>query len=132
MITARCSGAGMSRLIGRYAGAVRMLWGSPGLRPDGRRPDDFAEEARQAWCTVGEALECVGAKAMDIVQVRSWLINADDVATGVHVGKELIVDKPTSMLAVVPQLIRSDVRLEIEIEIVAAVAPGSATTGQDA
>jgi hypothetical protein len=34
------------------------------------------------------------------------------------------------MLAVVPQLIRSDVRLEIEV--VAAVAPGSATTGQDA
>jgi hypothetical protein len=50
----------------------------------------------------------------------------------VHVGKELIVDKPTSMLAVVPQLIRSDLRLEIEIEVVAAVAPGSATTGQDA
>ena len=62
------------------------------------------------------------------------MINADDVATGVHVGKELIVHKPTSMLAVVPQLIRSDLRLEIEIEIevVAAVAPGSATTGQDA
>lgn len=56
----------------------------------------------------------------------------DDFATGVHVGKELIVDKPTSMLAVVPQLIRSDLRLEIEIEVVAAVAPGSATTGQDA
>jgi hypothetical protein len=71
---------------------------------------------------------------MDIVQVRSWLITADDVATGVHVGKELIVDKPTSMLAVVPQLIRSDLRLvvEIEIEVVAAVALGSATTGQDA
>jgi|SRR5882762_9593369 len=34
------------------------------------------------------------------------------------------------MLAVVPQLIRSDLR--IEIEVVAAVAPGSATTGQDA
>jgi len=38
------------------------------------------------------------------------------------------------MLAVVPQLIRSDLRLvvEIEIEVVAAVALGSATTGQDA
>ena len=36
------------------------------------------------------------------------------------------------MLAVVPQLIRSELRIEIEIEVVAAVAPGSATTGQDA
>jgi hypothetical protein len=36
------------------------------------------------------------------------------------------------MLAVVPQLIRSDLRPEIEIEIEAAVVPGSATTGQDA
>jgi hypothetical protein len=38
------------------------------------------------------------------------------------------------MLAVVPQLTRSDLRLEIdiEVEVVAAVAPVSATTGQDA
>jgi hypothetical protein len=72
-----------------HADAVRMVWGLPGLCPDGSR-----------------------------------------------LRREFIVHRPTSMLAVVPQLTRSDLRLEIEIEIdievVAAVAPVSATTGQDA
>lgn len=40
------------------------------------------------------------------------------------------VSRQTYMLAVVPRVIRSDLR--VEIEVVAAVAPGSATTDQDA
>jgi hypothetical protein len=52
-----------------------------------------------------------------------------EAARGVHVRNESIVHKPTSMLPVVPQPIRSDLRFEVKI---AVAAPGSATTGQDA
>lgn len=61
--------------------------------------------------------------------IGSCLMNADDVATYVQVRKEFIFHKPTSMLAEVPRLIRADLR--VEVEVVTAVAPGSATTGQD-
>jgi hypothetical protein len=44
--------------------------GTPGLRPDGTLPDDFAEEARQAWRNVAEALAAAGAQLTDIVSVR--------------------------------------------------------------
>jgi 2-iminobutanoate/2-iminopropanoate deaminase len=138
MITARSSDAGVSRHIGSYADAVRIpsgmdqvvRSGTPGLRPHGSRLDDFAGDVRQAWRNESEALECAGAKISDLVRVQSWLINADDVATYVHVRNEFIFHKPTYMLAVVPRVIRSNVR--DEIEVVAAVAPGSAATGQDA
>lgn len=73
------------------------LSGTHGLRPDGSRSDDFAEEAGQAWRN----------------------------------SQEFTFHKPTYMLAMVPRVLRPDLRVEIEIEIVAAVAPGSATTGQD-
>lgn len=67
----------MSRRIGSYADAVRIpsgmdqvvLSGTPGLRPDGSRPDDFAGEARQAWRNEGEALERAGAKISDVVRM---------------------------------------------------------------
>ncbi|MFD7609015.1 RidA family protein [Streptomyces mirabilis] len=53
--------------------------GTPGLRPDGTRPEDFAEEARQASDNVCEALRCAGAEPSDIVQVRSWLTARGDI-----------------------------------------------------
>jgi hypothetical protein len=45
----------------------------PGLRPDGTLPEDFSEEAAQAWRNVEEALALAGATLGDIVSVRQWL-----------------------------------------------------------
>jgi len=129
---------GVSRHMGVYSDAVVIppgmvqvvLSGTPGLRSDGTRPDDFAEETRQAWENVREALLCAGAELSDIVQVRTWLTNADDMETYVEIRKEIIGHKPALMLAVVPQLVRPSFRLEIEV--VAAVASTSTTAaGQD-
>jgi enamine deaminase RidA (YjgF/YER057c/UK114 family) len=79
---------------------------------------------------VREALLCAGAELSDIVQVRTWLTNADDMETYVEIRKEIIGHKPALMLAVVPQLVRPSFRLEIEV--VAAVASTSTTAaGQD-
>ena len=47
-----------------------MTSGTPGLRLDGTLPDDFAEEARQAWRNVAEAPAAAGAQLTDIVSVR--------------------------------------------------------------
>lgn len=66
---------GVSRHMGVYSDAVVIppgmvgvvLSGTPGLRSDGTRPDDFAEETRQAWGNVREALLCAGAELSDIV-----------------------------------------------------------------
>ncbi|TCC54410.1 enamine deaminase RidA [Kribbella pittospori] len=95
-----------------------VLSGTPGLRPDGTRPEDFADEARLAWGNVREALRCAGAELSDIVQVRSWLTDPDDFDTYVKVRNDVVSHRPAYMLAVVPRLIRLDLRLEIEVTAV--------------
>ncbi|MFE2321964.1 Rid family hydrolase [Streptomyces sp. NPDC059441] len=92
--------------------------GTPGLRPDGTRPEDFAEEARQASDNVCEALRCAGAELSDIVQVRSWLTPRGDIDAYVKVRKGVISHRPANMLAVVPQLIRPSLRRESEVTTV--------------
>lgn len=117
---------GVSRHIGTYSAAVAIpagatqvvLSGTPGLRPDGTRPEDFAEEARQAWDNVRESLRCAGAELSDIVQVRSWLTGPGDIDTYVKVRKEVISHRPAYMLSVVPQLIWPSLRLAIEVTAV--------------
>ncbi|MFJ8027601.1 Rid family hydrolase [Streptomyces sp. NPDC096311] len=112
----------MSRHIGTYSDAVAIpvgatqvvLPGTLGLRPDGTRPEDSAEEARQASDNVCEALRCAGAELGDVVQVRSWLTDPADIGAYVKVRKDVISHRPAYMLAVVRQLIRPSLRLEIE------------------
>ncbi|MFG1621994.1 Rid family hydrolase [Kribbella sp. NPDC049227] len=118
--------AGVSHHLGTYPDAVAIpagatqvvLSGTPGLRPDGTRPADFAEEARQAWDNVREALRCAGAELGDIVQVRAWLTDPDVIDTYVKVRNDVISHRPAYMLAVVPRLIRPDLRLKIEVTAV--------------
>jgi 2-iminobutanoate/2-iminopropanoate deaminase len=121
---------GVSGHIGRYSDAVRVpadhdlvvLSGTPGLDPaDGSLPAAFADEARQAWRNVLLALDRAGARVDDIVQVRTWLTDAADLATYVEVRNEFITHRPVYMLAVVPQVVWPAMRLEIEV--IAAVPP---------
>ncbi|TDV51879.1 RidA family protein [Actinophytocola oryzae] len=121
--------AGVSRHIGTYSDAVRIpaghdlvvTSGTPGLLDDGTTPEDFADEARRAWVNVERALTKAGASLTDIVSARTWLTSADDVATYVRVRDEFITHRPTYMLAVVPQVVWPNLRLEIEVT--AAVQP---------
>jgi 2-iminobutanoate/2-iminopropanoate deaminase len=125
-VAAQFVDAGVSRHIGTYSDAVAIpagatqvvLSGTPGLRPDGTRPEEFAEEARQAWDNVPEALRSAGAELSDIVQVRSWLTDPGDIDAYVNVRKDVISHRPAYMLAVVPQLIWPSLRLEIEVTAV--------------
>ncbi|HYX57462.1 MAG TPA: RidA family protein [Streptosporangiaceae bacterium] len=65
-----------------------MTSGTPGLRPDGTLPDDFAGDARQAWRNVTGALAAAGAQLTDIVSVRQWLTNTDDIPAYAAVRSE--------------------------------------------
>ena len=121
--------AGVASQIGHYADAVRipagyeqvLVSGTPGLTPDGHLAPDIAEQSEQAWRNVSAILEKAGASLSDIVSIRQWLTNADDIASYVAVRSRFISHQSASMLAVIPQLVRPD--FLIEIEVVAAIAP---------
>lgn len=120
---------GTAHHIGRYADAVRVpagydrvvTSGTPGLRPDGTVPEDFAEEAAQAWRNVAAALSAAGAQLTDIISVRQWLTSADDIPAYAAVRKEVIKHEPVFMLAVIPGLVWP--KLRVEIEVTAVVPP---------
>jgi 2-iminobutanoate/2-iminopropanoate deaminase len=119
--------AGIARQIGHYADAVRvpagydqiLVSGTPGLAPDGSLPDGMTGQATQAWQNIETTLNQAGASLGDIVSVRQWLIDAEDLRAYVEVRNRFITHKPAFMLGVIPGLVRPD--FLIEIEVVAAV-----------
>jgi 2-iminobutanoate/2-iminopropanoate deaminase len=100
--------AGVAGHIGNYADVVRIppgvelihTSGTPGLRPDGTLPEDFSEEAAQAWRNVEEALARAGATLGDIVSVRQWLTDAADIPAYAAVRSSVITHQPVFMLGV--------------------------------
>ena len=117
---------GVAHQIGRYADAVRVpagyeqvfVSGTPGLRADGSLPEDFADEARQAWRNVEDALGRAGAQLADIVSVRQWLTSADYIQPYAAVRKDVIKHEPTFMLGVLSGLVWPQLRVEIEVTAV--------------
>lgn len=121
---------GVAHRIGRYCDAVRIpaghdliaTAGMPGLRQDGTLPEEFTDEAVQAWRNVEAALAAAGASLADVVQVRQWLTSAEDIQAYSAVRGQFIKHEPVFMLGVVPGLIWPSIR--VEIEVVAAVPAG--------
>jgi enamine deaminase RidA (YjgF/YER057c/UK114 family) len=122
---------GIAHQIGRYSDAVRVpagyeqifVSGTPGLRADGSVPDDFAEEAAQAWRNVAAALSRAGAELTDIVSVRQWLTSADDIAACAAVRSEVIKHEPAFMLGVISGLVWPALRVDIEVTAVRPSRP---------
>jgi 2-iminobutanoate/2-iminopropanoate deaminase len=114
---------GVAAHIGNYADAVRVpaaaeliyTSGTPGLRPDGTLPEDFSEEAAQAWHNVEDTLHRAGAALTDIVSVRQWLTDAADIPSYAAVRKSVIHHQPVFMLGVIPGLVWPVMRVEIEV-----------------
>jgi enamine deaminase RidA (YjgF/YER057c/UK114 family) len=114
---------GVAGHIGNYADAVRVpagaeviyTSGTPGLRSDGTLPDDFSEEAAQAWRNVEEALDRAGAQLSDIISVRQWLTDAADLPAYAAIRSSVITHQPVFMLGVIPALVWPNIRVEIEV-----------------
>jgi 2-iminobutanoate/2-iminopropanoate deaminase len=114
---------GVAAHIGNYADAVRVpagaelihTSGTPGLRSDGTLPEEFSEEAAQAWRNVEDALNRAGAELTDIISVRQWLTDASDIPAYAAVRKSVIHHQPVFMLGVIPGLVWPNIRVEIEV-----------------
>ncbi|MDM0114084.1 Rid family hydrolase [Variovorax sp. J22R133] len=115
---------GVAEQIGKYSDAIEtapdLRWlftaGTPGLSPDGMLSVDFSEQARQAWTNIMSVLETVGMGVEDIVKVSTTLVRAEDIAANALIRASFLGDaRPAFMLAVIDQLVRPDILIEVEV-----------------
>jgi 2-iminobutanoate/2-iminopropanoate deaminase len=115
---------GVAAQIGTYSDAVEtepnLRWlftsGTPGLEIDGTLPSDITGQAEVAWKHILTMLERAGMSIQDIVKVTQYLTRAEDIAAYATVRRRILEGvKPAFMLLVVPQLVRPEFLLEVEI-----------------
>jgi 2-iminobutanoate/2-iminopropanoate deaminase len=120
---------GIASQIAAYSDAIEvepnLRWlltsGTPGLSRDGDVPNDITGQAELAWKHVGDMLERAGMTITDIVKVTQYLTHAEDIpAYGKVRTRFLGSARPASMLLVIPQLVRPE--FLVEVEVVAARA----------
>ena len=120
---------GVASQIGDYSDAIEagpnLRWlvtsGTPGLSTTGDLPDDIEGQARLAWEHVARMLERAGMTVADVVKVSQYLTRAEDIPAYANVRTRFLGDaRPASMLLVVPQLVRPE--FLVEVEIIAAKA----------
>jgi len=122
---------GVAGHIANYADAVvvpagaELIYtsGTPGLTPDGTVPEDFRDEATQAWRNISDALQRCGAALTDIVSVRQWLTDAANIPTYAEVRNTVIKHQPVFMLGVIPSLVWPNIRVEIEVIAIRQPSP---------
>jgi enamine deaminase RidA (YjgF/YER057c/UK114 family) len=114
---------GIAKQIGSYSDALEVApnqrWlfasGTPGLATDGKLPDDITGQAEIAWTHVMTLLDKAGMTKHDLVKVSHYLTRESDMKDYVKVRSKYLGDvKPTSMLLVIPALVRPGFLLEIE------------------
>ena len=115
---------GVSRQIGKYSDAievrpnVRWLFtsGTPGLEANGGLQDDITSQSEVAWKHILRMLEQAEMALADVVKVTQYLTRAEDIAAYAKVRSAFLGNAaPASMLLVVPQLVRPEFFVEIEI-----------------
>jgi 2-iminobutanoate/2-iminopropanoate deaminase len=120
---------GVARQIGAYSDAIEvgpnLRWlltsGTPGLATDGDLPKDISGQTELAWKHVISMLEQAGMTVADIVKVTQYLTRAEDIAAYGKVRTRFLGDvRPAAMLLFIPQLVRPE--FLVEVEIVAAKA----------
>jgi enamine deaminase RidA (YjgF/YER057c/UK114 family) len=120
---------GVAQKIGAYSDAVeippqqRLLLtsGTPGLPLDGTLPDDITGQAELAWTHIVSMLAQAGMTLNDVAKVTHYLTRAEDIPAYVKVRSQFLGElRPASMLLVIPQLVRPE--FLVEIEVIAAKA----------
>ncbi|MGA8480951.1 MAG: Rid family hydrolase [Chthoniobacterales bacterium] len=115
---------GVASQIAAYSDTVEvspnLRWlltsGTPGLSADGDLPDDIAGQAEIAWGHAIGMLERAGMTVADIIKVTQYLTRAEDIpAYGKVRTRFLGTVRPASMLLIIPQLVRPEFLVEVEI-----------------
>ena len=117
----------MSPPVGRYSHGVLVPAGAPllfisgqiGSRTDGSVPEDFAEQARNAWGNLFAILKEAGMAPENLVKTTAYLTRTSDLPTYREVRASFVSHvRPASVVIFVPALV--DPRWLFEIEAVAA------------
>lgn len=120
---------GVANQIAAYSDAIEvspnLRWlltsGTPGLSIGGNLPKDISGQAELAWEHVVHMLERAGMTVADIVKITQYLTRAEDIPAYGNVRSRFLSDvRPASMLLVIPELVRPE--FLVEVEIVAARA----------
>jgi len=115
---------GVARQIGAYGDALEVApnarWlltsGTPGLTIDGAVPGDITGQAKIAWEHILGMLAQAGMTVHDLVKVTQYLRHACDIPAYARVRAGILGDaRPASMLLIVPELVRPEFLLEIEV-----------------
>jgi enamine deaminase RidA (YjgF/YER057c/UK114 family) len=115
---------GVASQIGAYSDALEagpnLRWlltsGTPGLATSGELPKDITGQAELAWKHVVRMLEKSGMTVADIVKVTQYLTSAEDIPAYAKVRTQFLGEtRPASMLLVIPQLVRPEFLVEVEI-----------------
>jgi 2-iminobutanoate/2-iminopropanoate deaminase len=115
---------GVAGQIGKYSDAIEarpnMRWlmtsGTPGLSLAGDLPADIAGQAQFAWEHVVLMLERAGMTVADVVKVTQYLTRPEDIPTYAEVRARFLGESlPASMLLVIPQLVRPEFLVEVEV-----------------
>ena len=118
---------GVASQIAAYSDAIgvepNLRWlltsGTPGLSTTSDLPKDISGQAELAWQHVVGMLKQAGMTVADVVKVTQCLTRAEDIPAYGKVRTRFLGDaRPASMLLVIPQLVRPE--FPVEVEIVAA------------
>jgi 2-iminobutanoate/2-iminopropanoate deaminase len=115
---------GVANQIGKYSDAVEvgshLRWlftsGTPGLSISGSLPSDITGQSEIAWGHILKMLENAAMTITDVVKVTQYLARSEDIAAYAAVRTRFVGDaRPASMLLVVPQLVRPEFLIEVEV-----------------
>jgi 2-iminobutanoate/2-iminopropanoate deaminase len=120
---------GIAAQIGAYSDAVEtgsnLRWlltsGTPGLQMNGDLPTDITGQTELAWKHILRMLARAGMTVADVVKVTQYLTRPEDIPAYSKVRTRFLGEaRPASMLLVIPQLVRPE--FLVEVEIIAAKA----------
>ena len=120
---------GVASQFGAYSDSIEaapnLRWlitsGTPGLSTTGELPADIGGQAELAWTHIVRMLEQARMTVADIVKVTQYLTQAEDIPAYAKVRTRFLGEaRPASMLLVIPQLVRPE--FLVEVEVMAATA----------
>lgn len=120
---------GVASQIGAYGDSIEagpnLRWlitsGTPGLSTTGELPAEITGQAELAWEHIVSMLDQSRMTVSDIVKVTQYLTRPEDIPAYAKVRARFLgQSRPASMLLVIPQLVRPE--FLVEVEVIAAKA----------